>query len=151
MSDELNDPEVQRAIDNLPQTVATLNELQKAIDDNRDVIDALQVLADSNALASIDSAVSSLEGSFAIGSISQFATITGDADEITAKMTAWIELGKRYTIFTTKASNMDSSVMFIYKVDGLKSSVANNSAEKNEPEAESSSGLSSLFKKFFGD
>lgn len=151
MSDELNDPEVQKAIDNLPQTVATLNELQKAIDDNRDVIDALQVLADSNALASIDSAVSSLEGSFAIGSISQFATITGDADEITAKMTAWIELGKRYTIFTTKASNMDSSVMFIYKVDGLKSSIANNTEKNGEPEVESSSGLGSLFKKFFGD
>ncbi len=151
MSDELNDPEVQKAIDNLPQTVATLNELQKAIDDNRDVIDALQVLADSNALASIDSAVSSLEGSFAIGSISQFATITGDADEITAKMTAWIELGKRYTIFTTKARNMDSSVMFIYKVDGLKSSIANNTEKNGEPEVESSSGLGSLFKKFFGD
>lgn len=151
MSDELNDPEVQSAIDNLPQTVATLNELQKAIDDNRDVIDALQVLADSNALASIDSAVSSLEGSFAIGSISQFATITGDADEITAKMTAWIELGKRYTIFTTKTSNMDSSVMFIYKVDGLKSSIANNAEKNGEPEVESSSGLGSLFKKFFGD
>ena len=151
MSDDLSDPEVQKAIDNLPQTVATLNELQQAIDENRDVIDALQVLADSNALASIYSAVSSLEGSFAIGSISQFATITGDADEITAKMTAWIELGKRYTIFTTKASNMDSSVMFIYKVDSLKSSVAQNSEEKTEPEAEASSGLGSLFKKFLGE
>ncbi len=151
MSDDLNNPEVQRAIDNLPQTVATLNELQKAIDENKDVIDALQVLADSNALASIDSAVSSLEGSFAIGSISQFATITGDADEITAKMTAWIELGKRYTIFTTKASNMNSSVIFIYKVDSLKTSVAQNTNEKDEPEAEASSGLGSLFKKFFDE
>ena len=151
MSEDLNDPEVQKAINNLPQTVATLNELQKAIEDNRDVIDALQVLADSNALASIDSAVSSLEGSFAIGSISQFATIAGDADEITAKMTAWIELGKRYTIFTTKPQNMSSSVMFVYKVDSLKSSVADTTEKKKDPEAESSSGLGSLFKKFFAD
>ncbi len=151
MSEDLNDPEVQKAINNLPQTVATLNELQKAIDENRDVIDALQVLADSNALSSLDSAISSLEGSFAIGSISQFATITGDADEITAKMTAWIELGKRYTIFTTKTSNMSSSVMFVYKVDSLKSKVVNDSKENTDPEAEANSGLGSFFKKFFDD
>lgn len=41
--------------------------------------------------------------------------------------------------------------MFIYKVDGLKSSIANNTEKNGEPEVESSSGLGSLFKKFFGD
>ncbi len=149
MSEDLNDPQVQKAIKNLPQTVATLSELQKAVDENRDLIDALQVLAQSDALSTIESAISSFEGSLAAGGISQFATITGDADEITAKMTAWIELGKRYTIFTSKSSNMTSSVMFVYKVDSLKPSVNSSADTKNEPEAEESSGLESLFKKFF--
>lgn len=149
MSEDLNDPEVQRAIDNLPQTVATLSELQTALDENRDLIDALQVLAQSDALGSIESALAGLEGSIAAGGISQFATITGDADEVTAKMTAWIELGKRYTIFTTKASNMSSSVMFVYKVDSIKSSVHSSTDDKNEPEAEESSGLEAFFKKIF--
>lgn len=149
MSEDLNDPEVQKAIKNLPQTVATLNDLQKALEENKDLISALQVLAQSDALSSIESAFAGLEGSLAAGGISQFATITGDADEITAKMTAWIELGKRYTIFTTKASNMSSSLMFVYKVESLKPMVQDDSEEKNEPEAEESSGLESLFKKFF--
>ena len=149
MSEDLNDPEVQRAIDNLPQTVATLSELQTALDENRDLIDALQVLAQSDALGSIESALAGLEGSIAAGGISQFATITGDADEVTAKMTAWIELGKRYTIFTTKSSNMSSSVMFVYKVDSIKSSVHSSTDDKNEPEAEESSGLEAFFKKIF--
>ena len=149
MSEDLNDPEVQRAIDNLPQTVATLSELQTALDENRNLIDALQVLAQSDALGSIESALAGLEGSIAAGGISQFATITGDADEVTAKMTAWIELGKRYTIFTTKSSNMSSSVMFVYKVDSIKSSVHSSTDDKNEPEAEESSGLEAFFKKIF--
>lgn len=149
MSEDLNDPEVQRAIDNLPQTVATLSELQTALDENRDLIDALQVLAQSDALGSIESALAGLEGSIAAGGISQFATITGDADEVTAKMTAWIELGKRYTIFTTKSSNMSSSVMFVYKVDSIKSTVHSTTDDKNEPEAEESSGLEAFFKKIF--
>ncbi len=150
MSEDLKDPEVQKAIDNLPQTVATLNELQKAIEENKDLIDGLKVIAESDALASIESAISSVEGSLAAGGISQFATITGDADEITAKMTAWIELGKRYTIFTTKASNMTSSVVFVYKIDSIKAVPQSESDVKVEPEAEESSGLEALFKKFFG-
>lgn len=150
MSEDLSDPQVKKAIDNLPQTVATLNALQKALDDNRDVINALQVLAESDVITSIDSALTGVEGSLAAGSLSQFATITGDADEITAKMTAWIELGKRYTIFTKKTDNMTSSVMFVYKVDSLKTTVVNNNdTANNETLVEESTGLKAFFKKLF--
>lgn len=149
MSDDLSDPQVQKAIKNLPQTVATLNALQKTLDENRDVINALQVLADSNIINSIDSALTGVEGSLAAGGLSQFTTITGDADEITAKMTAWIELGKRYTIFTKKTDNMTSSVMFVYKIDSLKSTFDNIDNSADEPIAEESTGLKAFFKKFF--
>lgn len=150
MSEDLSDPAVQKAIKNLPQTVATLSELQKAVDENRDLIAALQTLAESDVFTSIDSALSGVEGSLAAGGISQFATITGDADEITAKMTAWIELGKRYTIFTRKAENMTSSVMFVYKVDSLKSTTDTVEQITAEPEVEESTGLKGFFKKLFG-
>ena len=149
MSQDLSDPAVQKAIKNLPQTVATLQALQKAVDDNRDMIAALQTLADSDVFTSIDSALSGVEGSLAAGGISQFATITGDADEITAKMTAWIELGKRYTIFTRKAENMTSSVMFVYKVDSLKSTSDVVEDIANNLQVEESTGLKALFKKLF--
>lgn len=150
MSEDLSDPEVQKAIKNLPQTISTLSALQKAVDENRDMIAALQTLADSDVFSTIDSALSGVEGSLAAGSISQFATITGDADEITAKMTAWIELGKRYTIFTRKTENMTSSVMFIYKVDSLKSTSDVVENIVSEPEVEESTGLKAFFKKLFG-
>lgn len=149
MSEDLNDPQVQQSIKNLPQTIATLQELQTAIDENKELIDALRILADSDVFSTLESALTGIEGSFAVEGISQYANIAGNADEITAKMTAWLELGKRYTIFTTKPANMSSTVVFVYKIDSLKPSVSADS-EKNEPEAEESSGLVALFKKFFG-
>lgn len=149
MSEDLSDPEVKKSIDNLPQTVSTLSALQKAMDENRDLIAALQTLADSDVFSSIDSALAGVEGSLAAGSLSQFATITGDADEITAKMTAWIELGKRYTIFTRKTDNMSSSVMFVYKVESLKTTTDSVENYTEQIESEESTGLKAFFKKFF--
>lgn len=149
MSEDLSDPAVQKSINNLPQTVATLSELQKAVDENRDLIAALQTLAESDVFSSIESALAGVEGSLAAGSLSQFATITGDADEITAKMTAWIELGKRYTIFTRKSESMSSSVMFVYKVDSLKTTTDAVENLTEQIEIEESTGLKALFKKIF--
>ncbi len=150
MSKDFSDPEVKRAIDNLPQTIATLSALQDAIDENQDLIVALQSLANSDVFSTIESALSGVEGSIAVGGLSQFANFTGDADDITAKMTAWIELGKRYTIFTRKAKNMSSSVMFVYKVDSLKSTSDVVENMDTVPEAEENTGLKAIFKKIFG-
>lgn len=151
MSNDLSNPEVKAAIQNLPQTVATLSSLQTAIEENKDLIDALKVLSESDVLTSIDAALSGVEGSFAAGGLSSITNITGNADEITAKMTAWIELGKRYTIFTKKAANTASSVMFMFKAESIKASAAaENNNEKADPEAEEKSGLTGFFKKLFG-
>lgn len=148
MANDLKNPEVQKAIQNMPKTISTLSALQTALDENKEVIDALKLLSQSDVLSSLGSALSGFEGSLAVGELSQFATITGSADEITAKMTKWIELGKKYTIFTKKVDSMNSSVSFIFKVDGLKPDSI-KAADAPEPEAEETSGLGGFFKKFF--
>jgi len=147
LSDDLKNEEVQAAIQNLPKTVSTLSALQKAMEENQDLINALKVLSQSDVLSSLDSTLSGVEGSLAAGSLSSLTTITGDANAITKKMTGWIELGKKYTIFTKKYGSMDSSVMFVYKVDGLKGT---ESASSNDNLVEESSGLTAIFKKIFG-
>ena len=147
LSNDLKNEQVQAAIQNLPKTVSTISALQKAVEDNKDLISALKALSESNVLASLDSTLTGVEGSLAVGSLSQYANITGDANLITKKMSAWIELGKNYTIFTKKLNSMDSSVMFVFKVDGIKSK-KNNVKEENI--VEESSGLSSILKKIFG-
>ena len=151
MSSDLNDPEVQKAIENLPKTVNTLSELQKAVEENKDLINVLKSLSETNALSSIDSTLSNLKGSIATDSLSSLSGV--DANELSAKMTAWLELGKAYTIFTKKTQTMTSSVMFVYKTDSVRVSSVNDDEDTEkiqaENEAEESSGLKGLFQKIF--
>ena len=152
MSSDLNDPQVQKAIDNLPTTVNTLSELQKAVEENKDLINALQALSESNALSSIDSTLSSIKGSIATDSLSSLSGV--DANTLSAKMTAWLELGKTYTIFTKKADTASSSVMFVYKTDSVR---VNSSSDDTEAEAvtqesndeTTESGIKAFFNKIF--
>lgn len=150
MSTELNDPQVQKAIENLPKTVSTLSELQKAVEDNKELINALKSLSDTNAISSIDSTLSSLKDSIATDGISSLAGV--DANALSAKMTAWLELGKSYTIFTKKASSMSSSVMFVFKLDSVKKSALSQSSQNENAatvEDSSSNGLKGFFQKIF--
>lgn len=151
MSSDLNDPQVKKAIDNLPNTVSTLASLQKAVDENKDLINALKALSDTNTLSSIDSTLNSLKGSIATDSLSSLANV--DANELSAKMTAWLELGKSYTIFTRKVSTMSSSVMFVYKTDSIRVGYSNDSTEESTSEettqTENASGIKGFFNKIF--
>ncbi len=152
MSSDLNDPQVQKAIDNLPTTVNTLSELQKAVEENQDLINALQALSESNALSSIDSTLSSIKGSIATDSLSSISGV--DANTLSAKMTAWLELGKTYTIFTTKADTASSSVMFVYKTDSVRVNSTNNNTESEavtqaNADESAESGIKAFFKKIF--
>lgn len=154
MSSDLNDPQVQKSIENLPKTVNTLSELQKAVEENKDLIDALKALSDSNALSSIDATLSSLKGSIATDSLSSLSGI--DANTLSAKMTAWLELGKSYTIFTKKTKIMTSSVMFVYKTDSVRKNSSNESEstdttaeDTGSVKKENESGIKGFFNKIF--
>lgn len=148
MSADLNNSEVQKAIENLPKTVSTLSELQKAVEDNKELINALKSLLQSDTLSSLDSTLSSLKGSIATDGISSLAGV--DANALSAKMTAWLELGKSYTIFTKKAESMSSSVMFVFKLDSVKkSTVGSESSESTAEAEETAGGIKGFFNKIF--
>lgn len=152
MSSDLNDPQVQKAIENLPKTVSTLSELQKAVDENKDLINALQALSESNALFSIDSTLSSIKGSIATDSLSSISGV--DANTLSAKMTAWLELGKSYTIFTKKTKTMSSSVMFVFKTDSVRvnsvtESETTDTASQESTAKSTESGIKGFFNKIF--
>lgn len=150
MSSDLSDPNVKSAIANLPQTVSTLSSLQSAIEENRDLINALKTLSDTNALASVQSALSGVEGTLAAGGLSELTNMTINADELTSRMTAWIELGKTYKIFTKVNSGMSSKVMFVFKVDGLKTITTPDSTDGEAAPQKKENGFFSWFKDLFG-
>lgn len=149
MSNDLSNPDVKKAINNMPQTVETLTSLQKAINDNKDLINALKVLSETDALNNLNSTLTDMQTSLTTDSITQLVGFEGDADEVTAKMSAWVELGKRYTIFTKAPQGATTSVMFVFKVDSVKPETVANTADKTETQAEESSGLKGFFNKIF--
>lgn len=156
LSDELNQPDVQKAIQNLPNTVATLNALQKAVNENKALFDALQSLPSSSSLQSISSTLSGLEGSIATNSLSSFGVLSGNSDVVAAKMTAWFELGKTYNIFTKKSDSATSKVSFVFKVNSIKTKKMSDEAEDVEVEEadetetkKESGGIIDWFKNLF--
>lgn len=161
LSDDLNRPDVKKAIDNLPNTVSTLSQLQTAVNENRQLITALQSLSNSSALQSIGGTLSSVEGSLAADSLSSFGVFSGDPDVITAKMTGWLQLGKTYTIFTKKAESVSSNVVFIFKANSIKSHSNNEGVVEDETDDSSNNSeekqngffekIKGIFKKDKGD
>jgi len=123
MSADLSDPQVQQAINNLPQTVNTLSQLQSAINENRTLIEALKSLSDTSALSNLTSTVNDLKSSLAADSMLSIFNADGNSDEVAARMTAWFKIGTGYTIFTKKADTMNSSVVFVFKTDSIKKGV----------------------------
>ena len=69
-------------------------------------------------------------------------------------MTAWLELGKSYTIFTKKAQTMSSSVMFVFKTDSVRVNSSKNEKESTTAAEESTAasdegGIKGFFNKIF--
>lgn len=154
LSNDLSNPQVKQSIDNLSDTLKTLKALQSAIDNNKDLINALKSLSKNDSLNSLNSltaAVSGLEGNLALGGISGMLQLSGDTDVIASKMTAWLEYGKTYNIFTAKKDNVLSSVSFIYKVDGISKKAQTNNNDSLQPEEndEQKSGIKSFFDNLF--
>ncbi|MDD6275453.1 MAG: hypothetical protein PUB20_01305 [Clostridia bacterium] len=149
MSKDLSNPDVKKAINNMPKTVETLTALQKAINDNKDLINALKAISETGALNNLSSTLAEVQADLTSDSISQLVGFDGDADEVTAKMSAWIELGKQYTIFTKAPQNATTSVMFVFKVDSVKPGTVSDSSSQSDTKAEESSGLKGLFNKIF--
>ncbi|MBP9988613.1 MAG: hypothetical protein KBT46_03865, partial [Ruminococcus sp.] len=150
LSADLSNPQVKKAIDNLPNTVSTLSSLQKAINDNKQLITALQSLSNSSALQSIGGTLSGIEGSLAADSLASFGVFSGDPDVIAAKMTAWLELGKTYKIFTKKTESASSNVTFVFKVSSIKTHITSDDTQdedetENEKEKKESFDISEWF------
>ena len=131
MSADLSQPAVQNAIKNLPQTVNTLSLLQSAINENKDLIDALKSLSNTSALSNLTSTVNDLKSSLAADSMLSVFNANGNSDEVAARMTAWFKIGTGYTIFTKKADSMTSSVVFVFKADSIKQGFKSAVKEEN--------------------
>lgn len=115
LSADMQKPEVQKALKNLPQTIETLKKLKTTIDKNQDLFNALGNTLDDDTIASLKGIMSSLDKIISENDLEAYAKLADNADDLIARAKAWIEAGQKYDIFTTKGAASSTSVMFVYE------------------------------------
>lgn len=114
LAKDMEDPEIQKSIDNLPQTLTQLQHIVSVLENNKELLENLGSLASGDKAAQIEVMMDTAEKY--IGSVN----LSQDQTQVLAeRMKAWLNFGNEYTIFTEKTAQMTSSVLFTYKTDAI--------------------------------
>ena len=142
---DLQDPEVKKALDNLPETLEKIGKLQKALDDNRETIDYLMSFFNDDTLAAVSKIVGMLDEADLNSLREKYGSLTESAGEIAERIEKWIEFGKSYRIFSDAPKDMTASVFFVY----MTPSIGKKADEKpTATQASGESPLDEFIKKF---
>lgn len=143
---DLQDPEVQLAISNLPDTLSKLAEIQGALTTNTESIQYLLSLLDGDTVNDISDILSMLGGADLDSFEEKYSSLVANSDVIVAKAEKWIEFGKEYRIFSDAPDEMTTTLLFVYMTPSLEKAPA---AEENNTQSNSGeSPLDSFIKKF---
>ena len=142
---DLQDPEVRKALDNLPQTVEKLAEIQKVLNENQSTVDYLMSLLNGDTAEAVTKIISMLDETDLKKLDEKYGALTENAGDIAARIEKWISFGKSYRIFTDATEDMQTSVFFIYMTPSIEVK-AGNTETATAPSGESP--LDEFIKKF---
>lgn len=146
LSTDMQKPEVQKALNNLPQTIETLKKLKSTMDKNQDLFNTLGKTLDDDTIASLKGIMSSLDKIISENDLEAYAKLADNADDLIARAKQWISAGQSYDIFTTKGKASSTSVMFVYETAPIS---APTEEVKEEAETVEENAVLAWFKKLF--
>ena len=114
LANDMDDPEIQRSLKNLPQTIVKLKELLDVVEKNKELLDAIGGLTSETSTEQIEAILGTASKYSDIGNLSD-----GDISALAERVKAWLTFGGDYNIFTIRTANTNSTVMFTYKADGV--------------------------------
>jgi len=114
LEEDLNNPEVKQAMENMPSTVQKLRELMQVLEDSRQLMDDLQKLADSSYTKELLQLLDTVNEFTGMDSITE-----AQAQHIAGRMKEWLAFGQSYRIFSAKDAKAASTVIFIYKTESI--------------------------------
>lgn len=145
LSKDMQNPEIKKAVEALPDTLEAIAGLKTEIDKNSELISALGELTDSDSLGSIQKAAEAL-GSLNIEALTQkYSALTDNADVIVKKSAEWLKYGKEYGLFTAAPEAAETSLMFVYMTPSIRPEVT---ADTPDAAPSGESILDSLLSKF---
>lgn len=145
LNQDMENPEIKKAMDNAPQTVAAIMKIKADLDKNTALSKALSNLGSAKTgetISGIFGQLNSLESSNVLGKYSSLLTGAGG---LVARAEAYFGLTRSYKIYTDAAEGMETSVFFIMKTNAI----AQPEIKQETPVVEESGGLSAWFKKTF--
>lgn len=144
---DMENPEVQKAIENLPKTLETLKKLKGTIDKNQDLFTSLGDALDDNTMKQLKDIVSSLEGMISKDMIEKYSSLIGNTDELISRAKQWVKLGKEYNIFTGASDKAQTSVVFVYETASI--SAPKKAVEATTASVTNENPIKKWFKKTF--
>ena len=142
LSNDMNDPEIKQSLDNMPETLNELQGVLKTIDDNKEVLEMINDLSSDDKAAQVDALMKT---------VNKYTTLDSLPEEkqqlLAEKMKEWLTYGNEYDIFTEKASNMTSNVVFTYKTDAI--TVPEQSSAEQTAETQETVGFVTRIKNLF--
>jgi len=119
MSEDMQDPEVQESIDNLPETSEKLKDISAKLEENKSLIDELSgFLTEEN----IDE-LSDIADQVKDENLTTLLGISGisaeDAKDVVPRLKEILLYSDEYTIFSKAAANTETNVMFVYQTPSI--------------------------------
>ena len=142
LSNDMQDPEVQAAIDNLPDTMSKISDIQGELDSNQELLNSLSTLLNEDNMTKITNLMNSVSAADFASKLEKYGVLTDNSDELLQKATKMIEYDNEYKIYSSVADGIESSVMFVMKTPSIE-----KAAEVN---AQVESSKQNWFQKVFG-
>ena len=112
-------PAVKQALDNLPQTVDTMQNVSASIEENQELLDSVSTIISTGGMTALTDLMDSLKDTDLSALVERYEQIMGNADGLTEKAKYWIQYGESYKIFTAAPEEFDTSLTFICKTAAI--------------------------------
>ena len=142
ISNDMQNPEVQAAINNLPDTMSKISDIQSELDSNQELLNSLSTLLNEDNMTKITNLMNSVSAADFASKLEKYGVLTDNSDELLQKATKMIEYGNDYKIYSSVADGIESSVMFVMKTPSIEKAVA--------AAAQAESSKQNWFQKVFG-
>lgn len=112
-------PDVKQALDNLPQTVQTMQTVSASIEENEELLNSVSTIISTGGMDALTDLMDSLKDTDLSSLVNRYEQLMGNADGMTEKAKYWIRYGESYNIFTQAPEDFDTSLTFICKTAAI--------------------------------
>lgn len=144
LAKDMEDPQVQAAIGNLPETAARLAEIQSTLESNQELIGGLSALLNQNNMTRITELIQALNAADFASNLEKYGVLTDNSDMLLERVSAMLEYGNSYKLYTQVEDGIQASVTFIMKTPVIKKQT---SVQSGQTEVEEKNWIQKLFGK----